>query len=64
MSEINIISDIVGKPLNYEFVNGRRGQIDYFIAKKNLNDYFGYVGKPVTIREGLEKYYKFRFKGD
>jgi dTDP-glucose 4,6-dehydratase len=55
------ISEIVGKPLNTTNTPNRLGQIDYFIAKKNVQDYFG--GAPmISIRKGLEKYYKFRFQ--
>lgn len=59
-----MIIDITKASVPIKFVEGRRGQIDHFIAKHSVNDYFGGNEPMVTFREGLEKYYKFRWDDD
>jgi len=58
---ISTIENIVGHSVKKKYVEGRRGQVDNFVAKKSVNDYFGGT-EQVSLQDGLSRYYLWRFK--
>ena len=60
----NMILEVTKSSVPITYVEGRRGQIDHFIARHSVNSYFGGTEPMVSFREGIEKYYKFRWDDD